>query len=52
MDSIIFELKIIFFTFLVPNVELPALCSPEFRPGPPCDEAQVLSQFVADTVTK
>lgn len=37
---------------LVPNVELPALCSPEFRPGPPSEKAQVLSQFVLDTVLK
>lgn len=37
--------------FFVPNVELPPLCSPEFRPGPPDDKAQVLSQLVLDTVT-
>jgi len=36
--------------FIVPNVELPPLCSPEFRPGPPSEKAQVLSQFVADTI--
>ncbi|KAJ7931489.1 ribosomal protein S5 domain 2-type protein [Mycena leptocephala] len=29
--------------FLVPNIDLPALCSPKFKPGPPGDEAQVLS---------
>ncbi|KAJ7127018.1 ribosomal protein S5 domain 2-type protein [Mycena epipterygia] len=29
--------------FLVPNIDLPALCSPKFKPGPPSDEAQVLS---------
>ncbi|GAA5979246.1 hypothetical protein JCM10908_002854 [Rhodotorula pacifica] len=29
--------------FIVPNVDLSALCSPLFRPGPPPDEAQVLS---------
>jgi exosome complex component RRP43 len=28
---------------LVPNVDLPALCSPQFKPGPPADEAQILS---------
>ncbi|KAF8513141.1 ribosomal protein S5 domain 2-type protein, partial [Hysterangium stoloniferum] len=27
----------------VPNVDLPALCSPRFKPGPPGDEAQILS---------
>ncbi|CAD6565922.1 MAG: hypothetical protein CYPHOPRED_000096 [Cyphobasidiales sp. Tagirdzhanova-0007] len=32
--------------FLVPNVELPAMCSPKFRPGPPSDEAQVLSHRI------
>ncbi|KAH6915988.1 ribosomal protein S5 domain 2-type protein [Coprinopsis sp. MPI-PUGE-AT-0042] len=30
--------------FLVPNIDLPALCSPKFKPGPPSDEAQVLSE--------
>ncbi|KAJ7650295.1 ribosomal protein S5 domain 2-type protein [Roridomyces roridus] len=29
--------------FLVPNIDLPALCSPKFKAGPPGDEAQVLS---------
>lgn len=32
----------------VPNVDLPALCSPLFRPGPPSDEAQVLSTRLRD----
>ena len=27
----------------VPNLDLPAICSPKFKPGPPTDEAQVLS---------
>ncbi|GAW06938.1 ribosomal protein S5 domain 2-type protein [Lentinula edodes] len=30
--------------FLVPNVDLPALCSPKFKTGPPTEEAQVLSE--------
>ncbi|KAK7447062.1 hypothetical protein VKT23_014274 [Stygiomarasmius scandens] len=30
--------------FLVPNIDLPALCSPKFKPGPPSEEAQVLSE--------
>ncbi|ORY61172.1 ribosomal protein S5 domain 2-type protein [Leucosporidium creatinivorum] len=34
--------------FIVPNVDLPALCSPLFRPGPPSDEAQVLSTRLRD----
>ncbi|KAJ3529558.1 hypothetical protein NMY22_g8956 [Coprinellus aureogranulatus] len=29
--------------FLVPNLDLPAMCSPRFKPGPPTDDAQVLS---------
>ncbi|KAL3267488.1 hypothetical protein HHI36_011611 [Cryptolaemus montrouzieri] len=36
--------------FLIPNVELPPLCSPKFRPGPPSDEAQVASQLLANIV--
>jgi len=37
--------------FFVPNVELPPLCSPEFRPGPPDEKAQVISQLAADVAT-
>jgi len=29
--------------YLVPNIDLPAICSPKFKPGPPTEEAQVLS---------
>ena len=29
---------------VVPNIDLPALCSPKFKPGPPSEEAQVLSE--------
>ncbi|RDB19987.1 Exosome complex component RRP43 [Hypsizygus marmoreus] len=29
--------------FLVPNLDLPAMCSPRFKPGPPSEDAQVLS---------
>ena len=36
----------------VPNVDLPPLCSSRFRSGPPGEEAQVASQFVADVVEK
>ncbi|KAL7005935.1 hypothetical protein EMMF5_004476 [Cystobasidiomycetes sp. EMM_F5] len=32
--------------YLVPNVDLPAMCSPKYRPGPPPDEAQVLSNRI------
>jgi hypothetical protein len=34
--------------FTVPNVDLSPLCSPLFRPGPPADEAQVLSSRLRD----
>ncbi|KAH8096594.1 ribosomal protein S5 domain 2-type protein [Cristinia sonorae] len=30
--------------FLVPNIDLPAMCSPKFKPGPPSEEAQILSE--------
>ncbi|EMD40344.1 hypothetical protein CERSUDRAFT_148276 [Gelatoporia subvermispora B] len=29
--------------FIVPNLDLPAICSPKFKPGPPTEEAQVIS---------
>ncbi|XP_046852927.1 exosome complex component RRP43-like isoform X2 [Xenia sp. Carnegie-2017] len=37
--------------FIVPNIDLSALCSPRFRPGPPSEQAQVISQFIADTIS-
>ena len=33
---------------VVPNVDLPAISSPNFKPGPPVDEAQVFSQQIHD----
>lgn len=30
--------------YLVPNVELSPMCSPKFKPGPPGEQAQVLSE--------
>ncbi|KFV87215.1 Exosome complex component RRP43, partial [Struthio camelus australis] len=36
--------------YIVPNVELPSLCSTRFRPGPPGEEAQAASQFIADVI--
>lgn len=36
--------------FLIPNVELPPLCSLKFRPGPPSDQAQVLTKLVFDII--
>ncbi|KAI9322834.1 exosome complex exonuclease RRP43-like protein [Dichotomocladium elegans] len=32
--------------YLVPNVELSPMCSPRFRPGPPSEKAQVISEFI------
>ncbi|KAG2229591.1 hypothetical protein INT48_001902 [Thamnidium elegans] len=32
--------------YLVPNVELSPLCSPKFKPGPPSDKAQAVSEFI------
>ncbi|KZV76138.1 hypothetical protein PENSPDRAFT_570425 [Peniophora sp. CONT] len=29
--------------FLVPNLDLPAMSSPKFKPGPPSEEAQIIS---------
>lgn len=37
--------------FIVPNLDLPAICSPKFKPGPPGEEAQVLSDRLNDTLT-
>ncbi|XP_068456677.1 exosome complex component RRP43 [Clinocottus analis] len=36
--------------YIVPNVDLPPLCSSQFRPGPPGEQAQVASQFLADVI--
>lgn len=36
--------------FLIPNVELPPLCSLKFRPGPPTDQAQVLTKLIFDVI--
>ena len=35
----------------VPNVDLPAMCSPKFKPGPPTEEAQVLSDRLNEILT-
>ncbi|KAL1738587.1 ribosomal protein S5 domain 2-type protein, partial [Schizophyllum fasciatum] len=37
--------------FIVPNVDLPAICSPKFKPGPPTEEAQVLSDRLNEVLT-
>ncbi|KAK6173596.1 hypothetical protein SNE40_017017 [Patella caerulea] len=36
--------------YIVPNVELSPMCSAQFRPGAPGEQAQVLSQFVVDVL--
>ncbi|XP_022323921.1 exosome complex component RRP43-like [Crassostrea virginica] len=36
--------------FLVPNVELSPMCSPQFRPGLPGEQARVLSQFMLEVI--
>lgn len=36
--------------YIVPNVDLPPLCSSRFRPGPPGEQAQAASQFIADAI--
>ncbi|XP_072040449.1 exosome complex component RRP43-like [Amphiura filiformis] len=36
--------------FIVPNVDLPPLCSSSFKPGPPSEQAQVVSQLIADVI--
>ncbi|KAK1146613.1 exosome complex component RRP43-like [Acipenser oxyrinchus oxyrinchus] len=38
--------------YIVPNVDLPPLCSSRFRPGPPGEQAQAASQFIADVIEK
>lgn len=36
----------------MPNVDLPPLCSSRFRPGPPGEQAQAASQFIADVIER
>ncbi|KAG8912449.1 hypothetical protein FRC02_005991, partial [Tulasnella sp. 418] len=36
--------------FIVPNVDLPALCSPRFKSGPPGEEAQIISERLNDMI--
>ncbi|XP_022079421.1 exosome complex component RRP43-like [Acanthaster planci] len=35
---------------VVPNVDLPPLCSSRFKPGPPSEQAQVVTQLLADVI--
>jgi exosome complex component RRP43 len=34
--------------FIIPNVDLPPLCSSKFKPGLPCEQAQMLTQLMLD----
>ncbi|KAF8324571.1 ribosomal protein S5 domain 2-type protein [Cantharellus anzutake] len=36
--------------FIVPNVDLSAMCSPLFKTGPPGEEAQIISQYIYGTL--
>jgi exosome complex component RRP43 len=36
---------------VVPNLDLSAICSPKFKPGPPTEEAQVLSDRLNNALT-
>ncbi|XP_053688386.1 exosome complex component RRP43-like [Sabethes cyaneus] len=36
--------------FLIPNIEISPLSSPKYRPGPPCEEAQVYTCSLADAI--
>jgi exosome complex component RRP43 len=36
--------------FIVPNLELSGICHSQFKPGPPSEEAQSVSQFILDVV--
>jgi len=36
--------------YIVPNVDLPPMCNPHFKPGPPSETAQNASQFLLDVV--
>ncbi|KAG8805465.1 hypothetical protein FRC17_005500, partial [Serendipita sp. 399] len=38
--------------FIVPNVEISAICAPRFKPGPPSEEAQVLSEQINQIILK
>lgn len=36
--------------YLIPNIDLPPLCSPKFKPGPPSDQAQIYTKVLADII--
>lgn len=37
--------------FIVPNIDFSGICHSQFKPGPPSEEAQCVSQFILDVIT-
>ncbi|KAK2153306.1 hypothetical protein LSH36_301g02012 [Paralvinella palmiformis] len=37
---------------IVPNVDLPPICSPMFKPGPPSEIAQAATVFMNDVISR
>lgn len=50
VSQLLFSLHLPSHYYLVPNLDLPAICSPKFKPGPPTEEAQVLSDRLAEVI--
>lgn len=38
--------------FVVPNLDLSPLCSQKYRPGPPPDKAQIISETLASLISR
>lgn len=38
--------------YIVPNFELSPVSAPHVRPGPPSEQAQVISHFLSDLIKK
>ena len=52
LDVELYTMLFVIRCYTVPNVELPALCSPRFRSGPPSEIAQTASLFLHDVIMK
>jgi len=37
--------------WIVPNIDLPPLCSPKYKPGPPADDSQIISDRLFDILS-
>jgi len=37
--------------WIVPNIDLPPLCSPKYKPGPPADDSQIISDRLFDVLS-